>query len=70
MSKEGEEEGAGLCIEGGLASLETLLLLVASVWLALWPSRGTLSCSNVLLSEAGADLAEFSDVNPEPKSDD
>lgn len=70
-STEGEEAGAGFCIGGGPASLETLLMLVvANVWLALWPSRGPLSCSDVLTSETGVGLGAFRDPKPEPRTED
>lgn len=70
-STEGEEAGAEFCNGGGPASLETVLLLVvANVWLALWPSRGPLSCSGVLMSEAGVCLGAFRDPKPEPRTED
>lgn len=71
-STEGEEAGAGLCIRGGPASLETVLLLAAvdNVWLALWPRRGPLSCSDVLMSEAGDGFGAFREPKPEPRTED
>lgn len=64
-----EEAGPGFeCCPG---SLETRLLLeVTNVWLTLWECRDPVSCSEVLMSEAGVDFGALSDPNPEPRTED